>query len=56
MDRNKHYKIALLLYTSGIDYDDRIRKEIMSIKEIYSNIDFKIFAVDPNNREESGIT
>lgn len=56
MDKNKHYKIALLLYTSGIDYDDRIRKEIMSIKEIYSNIDFKIFAVDPNNREESGIT
>ena len=56
MDSNKHYNIALVLYTSGIDYDDRIRKEILSIKETYSNINFKIFAVEPKNREEEGIT
>lgn len=56
MDSSKHYNIALVLYTSGIDYDDRIRKEIQSIKKMYSNIDFKIFAVEPKNREEEGVT
>lgn len=56
MDKNRHYKIALVLYTSGIDYDDRIRKEILSITEMYPNISFKIFAVDSKNREEKGIT
>lgn len=56
MDKNKNYKIALVLYTSGIDYDDRIRKEILSIKEMYANIDFKIFAVEPKNREEEGVS
>lgn len=56
MDKTKNYNIALVLYTSGIDYDDRIRKEIQSIKEMYSNINFKIFAVEPRNREEEGIT
>ena len=56
MDKNKHYNIALELYTHGLDYDDRIRKEILSIKSLYSNVDFKIFAVEPNNREEEGTT
>ena len=56
MDKQKHYNIALVLYTQGIDYDDRIRKEILSIKSLYSNVDFKIFAVEPKNREEEGIT
>lgn len=56
MDRNKLYKIAIVLYTSGLDYDDRIRKEILSINELYPNIVFKIFAIDPCNREEEGIT
>ena len=56
MNKNKHYNIALVLYTSGIDYDDRIRKEILSVKGLYSNIDFKIFAVEPKNREEEGVT
>lgn len=56
MDRKKEYKIALVLYTHGLDYDDRIRKEILSIQKIYPNIKFKIFAVEPNNREEEGIT
>ena len=56
MDKNKHYNIALVLYTHGLDYDDRIRKEILSIKSLYSNVDFKIFAVEPKNREEEGIT
>lgn len=56
MDKNKSYRIALVLYTQGIDYDDRIRKEILSIKGMYPKIDFKIFAVEPQNREETGVS
>lgn len=56
MKSNSQYNIALVLYTSGLDYDDRIRKEILSIKELYPNIDFKIFAIEPENREEEGVT
>lgn len=56
MDKTKQYKIALVLYTSGLDFDDRIRKEILSIQKIYANIQFKIFAVEPQNREEEGLT
>ena len=49
-------KIALVLYTSGLDYDDRIRKEILTIKELYPFVYFKIFAVEAKNREETGVT
>ena len=56
MDKNKQYKIALVLYTQGLDYDDRIRKEILSIQKLFPNISFKIFAVEPKNREEEGLT
>lgn len=52
MDKN----IALLLYTSGLDYDDRIRKEILTIKKLFPGVNFKIFAVEHKNREESGTT
>ena len=55
--KNKEFKVALVLFTSGIDYDDRIRKEILSIQKIYPFVSFKIFAVeDGKNREESGVT
>lgn len=56
MDKNKHYKIALVLYTRGIDYDDRIRKEMLSIMKLYPNVSFKIFAVESKNREEEGVS
>jgi len=56
MDKNRQYKIALVLYTSGIDYDDRIRKEMLSIMKLYPNVSFKIFAVEPKNREEEGVS
>ena len=56
MDKNKQYKVALVLYTRGIDYDDRVRKEITSIQTLYPNVKFKIFAVEAKNREESGTT
>lgn len=54
---NKQLKIAMVLFTSGIDYDDRIRKEMLSIQKIDTNVSFKIFAVeDGKNREESGMS
>lgn len=56
MDKKRNYNIALVLYTPGLDYDDRIRKEILTIQNLYPNVKFKIFAVEPKNREESGIT
>lgn len=56
MDKNKNYKVALVLYTQGLDYDDRIRKEMMSIMKLFPNVSFKIFAVEPKNREEEGVT
>ena len=56
MNKNKQYKIALVLYTQGLDYDDRIRKEMLSVMKLYPNVSFKIFAVEPKNREEDGVT
>lgn len=56
METGRQYKIALILYTQGLDYDDRIRKEILSIQKIYDNVFFKIFAVEPRNRNEDGVT
>ena len=57
MEKDKQYKIAMVLFTHGIDYDDRIRKEILSVQKIYPNVSFKIFAVENGkNREESGIS
>lgn len=56
METGKQYRIALVLYTQGLDYDDRIRKEILTIQNTYPNVAFKIFAVVPENREESGMT
>lgn len=49
-------RVALILYTQGLDYDDRIRKEILSIMNLSADVEFKIFAIDPKNREENGTT
>lgn len=57
MVESKQYKVALVLYTQGLDYDDRIRKEILSIQGLFNNVHFKIFAFTPkDNREEEGVT
>lgn len=56
MNQDKKYSIALVLYTQGLDYDDRIRKEMLSIMTLYPNVKFKVFAVEPDNREEEGVT
>ena len=53
---DKKNKIALVIKTDGLEYDDRVRKEILSIQKLYPSISFKIFAMLPENREMDGIT
>lgn len=38
-------KIAMILHTNGIEYDDRIRKEMLTVMKLYPDIKFKIFAI-----------
>lgn len=57
MDKKRQYKIALVLSTNGLDYDDRIRKEMLSIMELFPNFTFKIFAIiDGKNEHSEGVT
>lgn len=46
-------KVAFILYTSGLEYDDRIRKEALSISK---DLNIEIFALTPNNFKTKGIT
>ena len=56
MDR-KPYSIALVIKTEGLEYDDRVRKEIISVRKLFPNIKFKIFVMLNNdNRNFEGIT
>ena len=55
MDK-KEYRIALVIKNDGLDYDDRVRKEILSIQKLYPNIHFKIFAMLDRNEEHEGVT
>ena len=52
----KKYRIALAIKTDGLEYDDRVRKEILSVMKLYPNIEFKIFAMLPDNKEYEGVT
>lgn len=56
MNNNRNYKIALAIMTSGLEYEDRVRKEIHSILKVYPNVEFKIFAALPENKEYEGVT
>ena len=49
-------KVALILYTSGLQYDDRIRKEILSICKQNKDVEFEIFALLPENKAADGVT
>ena len=49
-------KIALVIKTEGLEFDDRVRKEILSVQRLYPNIKFKIFAMLPSNKEVEGVT
>ena len=52
----KEIKVAMLLYTQGLEYDDRIRKEILTLQKKIPNLRFTIFAVVPENKEKNGMT
>lgn len=52
----KNIRIALVIKTEGLEYDDRIRKEILSIQKLYPSVSFKIFAMLPDNLEKKGMT
>lgn len=56
MNKYKQYRIALVIKTDGLEYDDRVRKEILSIKKLFPNISFKIFVLLPDNKESEGVT
>mgnify|MGYP002624471368 CR=1 FL=1 len=56
MNNKKKYRIALAIMTNGLEYEDRVRKEIGSISTLYPNLEFKIFAALPNNKEYEGVT
>ncbi len=49
-------KIALVIKTEGLEFDDRVRKEILSVQRLFPNIKFKIFAMLPDNKEAEGLT
>lgn len=53
---SKSIKIALVLKTSGLEYDDRVRKEILSVQKLFPEISFKIFAMLPENKGSEGVT
>lgn len=38
-------RIAMILRTNGLEYDDRIRKEMLTIRSLYPEVEFKIFAM-----------
>lgn len=52
----KEFKIALILRTDGLDYDDRVRKEILSIKKLFDYVSFYIYVVTSANKLEEGIS
>ena len=44
----------MILRTNGIEYDDRIRKEMLTIMKLYPDISFKIFVIFNDKQQESG--
>jgi len=46
-------KIAFILYTSGLEYDDRVRKEALALSK-YGGVE--IFVLTPENNNQEGTT
>lgn len=46
-------KIAFIVNTTGLEYDDRVRKEALTLSK---NAQVKIFVVQTNNKESEGVT
>ena len=53
MEKNKRPKIAMIARTTGLEYDDRIRKECITLSK---KTDIKIFVNFTDNRKEKGVT
>ena len=51
MDKVKK-KVAVIIYTRGLNYDDRIPKEITALTSSDNLIEVKIFAVVHENKED----
>lgn len=49
-------KIALVIKTEGLEYDDRVRKEIQTVMKLFPEISFKVFVMLPENKEYEGVT
>lgn len=56
MDKNRQYKIALVIKTQGLEYDDRVRKEVLTVQELFPNVKFKIFPLLDDNKSEEGVS
>ena len=52
----REIKIAIVIKTMGLEYDDRVRKEILTIERLFPSIKFKIFAMLPDNKAWEGVT
>lgn len=53
MQESRKYRLAVIARTQGLEYDDRIRKECISLSKI---ADIKIFVNFTGNRKECGVT
>ena len=52
----KEIRIALVIKTERLEYDDRVRKEILTIQKLFPQVRFKIFVMLPENKETQGVT
>lgn len=52
----KMIKVAILRKINNLENDDRIRKEVTSLKKIFPNVVFKCFVMLPENSEFEGVT
>lgn len=52
----KQIKIALVIKTEGLEYDDRVRKEILTVQRLFPNVSFFIYVMLPVNCEKEGET
>ncbi len=55
-NNTKAIKVAFILKTTGLDYDDRLRKEIVSLQQQDSRVKPYIFVMLPENKTTKGIT
>ena len=52
----KEIKVALVIKTDGLEYDDRVRKEILTVQKLFPQIRFKVFIMLPDNKEGKGVS